>query len=90
MDHVDGPGRYGASKVFIAAIWDKIGHRIGMSLDQYKRWLVAANREQYLDLARADTRGDMPADMLERSEIVDLGAAFHFVVDRAAQKFSST
>lgn len=78
-------GRFGPDKVFISAIYDRVAPDLGWSLDQFKRWLVRANQDQILDLARADSQGDMDPDLLQRSEIVDRGAAFHFVVDRADQ-----
>lgn len=78
-------GRFGSDHVFISAVYDRIAPDLGWSLERFKQWLVRANRDQILDLARADSQGDMDPDLLQRSEIVDRGAAFHFVVDRAAR-----
>lgn len=72
-------------KVFIAAIWRtlKQDHRFrGMTLEQFKRHLIAANRDRLLDLARADTSGEFDPDELAESEIVEDGDSLHFVVDR--------
>jgi hypothetical protein len=79
-------GRFGPDKVFISAIYDRVAPTLGWSLDRFKRWLVSANREQIIDLARADAQGDMDSDLVERSEVRDLGASFHFVVDHDAKK----
>src|SRR5262249_7918987 len=81
-------GRFGPDKVFIAAVYDRVARDLGGSLDQFKRWLVQANQRQVVDLTRADAQGDMDPDLVQRSEVVDRGAAFHFVVDRAAQRHS--
>lgn len=74
-------GRFGPQKVFVSAIYDVVGKAAGVSLPEFKRMLVDANRERKLDLARADLIGSMPASKVERSEISDMGATFHFVVD---------
>lgn len=83
-----GPdGRFGDEKVFVSAIWQHLeddGRLADWSLDRFKRWLVKANSDQLLDLARADAQGDMDSRLVEESEIVDRGATFHFVVDRQA------
>ncbi len=78
-------GRFGPDKVFIAAIWRHLKHDPrfqGVTLSQFKHRLVEANRESLLDLARADTLGDMNADEVSASEIRDMGSTFHFVVDK--------
>jgi hypothetical protein len=79
-------GRFGPDKVFISDLWDRIGRRLSMSLDQFKRWLVTQNRLRTLDLARADLVGAMDPGKVERSEIRHLGADFHFVIDRIAEE----
>jgi hypothetical protein len=82
---VPASGRYHGEKVFIAAIYDyvtnAIGHHaLGMTLEQFKRWLVEQNRLGYLVLARADLVGAMDRAMVTRSEIESYGATFHFVL----------
>lgn len=79
-------GRYGRRNVFISEIWDRVGDRIGMSLDQFKAWLVDQNRRQNVQLARADLVDAMDPTQVERSEIDDLGAQFHFLVDKDARE----
>jgi len=74
-------GRFGPERVYISDAYHRVGRRLGMSLPQFKAWLVGENREANLSLARADSRGDMPADKLDESEIRDLGAEFHFILD---------
>jgi hypothetical protein len=77
---VPASGRYHGEKVFVAAIYDYVKDAIGMSMDQFKRWLVDQNRLGYLVLARADLVGAMDRTMVTRSEIESYGATFHFVL----------
>jgi hypothetical protein len=87
LPRVGHDGRYGAEKVFVSAIWHSIArdHRLAeLTLDRFKRWLVTANRDGWLALARADLVGAMDADLVAESEIEDQGATFHFVLDRSA------
>jgi hypothetical protein len=78
-------GRHRSSeKVFISELWRVISEdpRIRpIGLKAFKRWLIDENRQQHLDLARADLVDDMDPKTVEDSEIVDLGASFHFVID---------
>lgn len=80
-----GPeGRYGPSKVFVSEVWKAIEHDPsvrGISFDQFKRWLIAANRDGDVSLARADVVGAMNRKQVEESEIQHMGATFHFVID---------
>lgn len=78
-------GRFGDSKVFIYPLWQRVGKRFKISLDEFKRWLVNQNRMQNLDLSRADLVDAMNPTLVSRSEINDLGSSFHFVVDRSAK-----
>ncbi len=85
IPRIGSDGRFGVEKVFVSALWRRIerDNRLpNLSLDRFKSWLVTANREQLLDLARADLVGAMDAKLVKESEIQDLGATFHFVVDR--------
>jgi hypothetical protein len=87
IPQIGANGRFGDEKVFVSAIWQHLeddGRLANWSLDRFKRWLVTANRDQLIDLARADAQGDMDSRLVEESEIVDRGATFHFVVDRQA------
>jgi len=87
IPRIGADGRFGDEKVFVSAIWQYLeddGRLADWSLDRFKRWLVKANSDQLLDLARADAQGDMDSRLVEESEIIDQGAAFHFVVDRQA------
>jgi hypothetical protein len=77
-------GRFG-EKVYVSAIWRTLARdrKAGeLSLDHFKRWLVAANRDGWLVLARADLIGAMDARQVTESEIHDRGATFHFVLDQ--------
>jgi len=87
IPRIGSDGRFGPEKVFVSAIWHRIetdSRLPELSLERFKRWLVTANRDQLLDLARADLVGAMDAKLVAESEIQDLGATFHFVVDRRA------
>jgi hypothetical protein len=85
IPRIGSDGRFGPEKVFVSALWHYLendGRLPDLSLDHFKRWLVTANRDQLVDLVRADSQGDMDGRLLEESEIRDLGATFHFVIDR--------
>lgn len=85
IPRIGADGRFGDEKVFVSAIWQHLednGRLADWSLERFKRWLVTANRDQLLDLARADAQGEMDSRLVEDSEIIDQGATFHFVVDR--------
>lgn len=73
-------GSFGDRKVFVSALWDDVGARLGMSLDEFKRWLVQEHRAQRLTLARADLVAAMDTKTIARSDIVADGARFNFVV----------
>jgi hypothetical protein len=74
-------GRFGDRKVFISALWDRVGAAVGMSLPEFKRWLIKQHFQRRLVLARADLIAAMPYELVERSETKIDGATFHFVVD---------
>jgi hypothetical protein len=82
---IQDAGRFGDRKVFIAALWAAVGRQIGMSLPEFKRWLLEQHRQQHLDLARADLVAAMPQDLVQRSEMQTegprSGATYHFVID---------
>jgi hypothetical protein len=80
-------GRFGPGDVFISSVYDRVGNKIGMTLDQFKRWLVVQNRLQNLSLHRADMVDAMDPRKVDRSEIDDLGAQFHFIRDRDAREY---
>lgn len=83
IPRIGAEGRFG-EKVYVSAIWRTIerDHRAGLSLDHFKNWLVRANRDGWLVLARADLIGAMDAKQVNESEIHDRGATFHFVLDQ--------
>jgi len=83
IPRIGAEGRFG-EKVYVSAIWRTIerDRKAGeLSLDHFKRWLVRANRDGWLVLARADLIGAMDAKQVNESEINDRGATFHFVLD---------
>lgn len=80
---IGAEGRFG-EKVYVSAIWRTLerDRKAGdLSLDHFKSWLVRANRDGWLVLARADLIGAMDARQINESEINDRGATFHFVLD---------
>jgi len=78
--------RYGRDNVFVYPVWKKVKDEVGMSLPEFKVWLVAQNRDQNLELVRADLVDDMDPRLVEESEISSLGASFHFIIDRDARQ----
>jgi hypothetical protein len=91
LSKIQGQGRFGDRKVFVAALWDLVGDRIGMSLSEFKDWLFRQHHASRLTLARADLVSAMPYDLVRRSEIEvrrdpnarHVEAQYHFVVDPA-------
>lgn len=84
IPRIGADGRFG-EKVYVSAIWrtiDRDRKSGGISLDNFKRWLVSANRDGKLVLARADLIAAMDAKQVSESEINDRGATFHFVLDQ--------
>ncbi len=75
------PGRWGPDKIFISELHREVGKDIGMSLPEFKQWLVAQNRQGTLYLARADMPKAMERSKVDGSEILDRGSSFHFVID---------
>jgi hypothetical protein len=53
-----------------------------MAVDEVKRRLLDAHRNDLLSLARADLVGAMDRDAVSASEIRDRGTSFHFVLDQ--------
>jgi hypothetical protein len=86
LPEVGAEGRFGPEKVFVSALWERVAQHAppaNLSLDHFKRWLVTANRNRWLTLARADVVGAMDPRQVRDSEIEDRGATFHFVLDPA-------
>jgi hypothetical protein len=84
IPRIGAEGRFG-EKVYVSAIWRTIerDRKAGeLSFDTFKHWLVTANRDGWLVLARADLIGAMDAKQVTESEIHDRGATFHFVLDQ--------
>lgn len=67
--------------VYISSVWDKVGKRLGMTLEQFKQWLVIKNREQAITLLRVDLVDTANPDKLEKSYIYDMGATFDLIKD---------
>jgi len=80
---LQGQGRFGDRKVFISALWDRVHRRVGMTLPEFKTWLIAQHREARLVLSRADLVSAMPQHLVDASEAWYDGrsASFHFVHD---------
>ncbi len=82
---IHGISRMGDRKIFISALWDRVGKKINMSLVEFKRWLIEQHRNRRLVLARADLIAAMPYDLVMRSEAKTegdyAGATFNFVID---------
>lgn len=81
-------GRYGHDSVFISSAWQRLRAQrpySHMSLDEFKRRLIEANRNGELSLVRADLVDDMDPREVELSEIDDGYGTFHFILDPAAR-----
>jgi hypothetical protein len=70
-------GVFGDRKVFISALWRDAGGPL--SLDEFKRQLVEANRRGLLRLYRADLVAEMDPQEVAASATHYLDATFHFV-----------
>lgn len=75
-------GAFG-DKVFIAAVYQDVGGRYGMSREEFDAKLLAAHRAGDLVLSRADLVGAMDPVLVRDSEIVDAtpyhSVTYHFV-----------
>jgi hypothetical protein len=81
-----GEGRFGPRKVFIAALWRRVGSQLGMSLPELKSWLFEQHRARELLLARADLVAAMDPKLVAESAMQQGNAEFHFVVDSSAKE----
>ena len=80
-------GRFGPDKVFIGHVYRHLaadGADPGLTLDQFKRHLVEANRGRLLVLSRADMPELHPPADLDESLVTDLNARYHFLTLGAA------
>lgn len=88
LPQIGADGRYGTEKVFVSALWRNLQQtrRVngGFTIDGFKQWLLKANRQGEVVLARADLIAAMDSKLVADSEIRDHGATFHFVLDRRA------
>ncbi|HVX14626.1 MAG TPA: hypothetical protein VHC22_25790 [Pirellulales bacterium] len=73
------PGRFGDNKVFISHVWRQMRGEPSIGLDEFKRHLVAANRDGLLQLSRADLVEAMDSGDVRESSTVYGNATFHFV-----------
>lgn len=67
--------------VYVASAWRRAGKRLGMTLEEFKRWLVKRNAEQALTLVRVDLVDTADPRKLEESYIYDMGATFDIIQD---------
>jgi hypothetical protein len=75
-------GWFGDNKVFVIHIWRALRGDPGfaaMGLDGFKQRLAEANNARRLDLSRADMVEAMDLEEVSLSEVIYLGARFHFV-----------
>jgi hypothetical protein len=77
--------RYGARKVFLAAVHAALGGEGAIHVEVFKRRMVSAHRAGLVVLARADLVAAMPGAAVAASEVSDGCAEFHFVLDDAAR-----
>lgn len=80
-------GVFGGRKVFISAVWDELrrsGRWSTLSIPDFKRRLLDAQRAGSLELARADLVAAMDPRLVADSETLADGASFHFIVREEA------
>ena len=80
-------GEFGERKVFISAVWDELrraGRWSTLSLADFKRRILEAQRAGRLELARADLVAAMDPRRVADSETLADGASFHFIVREEA------
>ena len=75
-------GRFGARKVFVAALWRDPAFA-ALPLAEFKARLLAAHRAGAATLARADLTNAMDPALLRESEIAHLDSRYHFVETEA-------
>lgn len=76
-------GVFGDRKVFISAVWDELrrsGQWSALSIADFKRRLLEAQRAGTMELARADLVAAMDPELVAASETLADGASFHFIV----------
>lgn len=76
-------GVFGGRKVFISAVWDELrrnGRWSTLTIPEFKRRLLDAQRAGSLELARADLVAAMDPRLVADSETLADGASFHFIV----------
>lgn len=76
-------GVFGDRKVFISAVWDELrrsGRWSALSIPEFKRRLLEAQRAGEVELARADLVAAMDPRLVADSETLAEGASFHFIV----------
>lgn len=71
-------GRFGPRKVFISAVWRDPTFS-AMTLDEFKRALLAAHQAGTVRLARADLTGAFAPELLRDSELAHLETRYHFI-----------
>lgn len=99
MAQIQGPGRMGDRKVFIAALWSKMveldqpgGPTDGFVFDDFKGWLwrnlrtVGEDGRPLYELARADLVAAMDPKMVAASQISVDGVQYHFVIDPTVER----
>ncbi len=87
LSKIGHEGRFG-NKVFLSDIWKFVSRNPRfrqMTVADFRKALLHANRLHYLTLARADLAGAMDPQRMQDSEMTDRGSTFHFVLDEEAE-----
>ncbi len=78
--------RFGDRKIFISRIWERARSELGMTLSEFKRWLINAHMAKQLQLSRADLVSAMDPELVAASSTIPQGETYpewHFVVDES-------
>lgn len=69
-------------KTWIGPVYREYCQRFGyVDRNEFNDWLLQANRDDHITLARCDLAGVASADLISDSEIVTKYQTLHFIVD---------
>lgn len=80
-------GRLGTRKMLVSTLYDLVGARLGVTLEELEAWLLRQHFDGKITLARADLVSVTDPDLGRRSEVDHrrVSTAYRFVVDPSAR-----